>query len=164
MITAYIHSETEHVEQVQSYEELINQALSQALLDPAIKPDTPYVVGISMMDDLAIEKLNTEFRNKNKPTNILSFPDGETMEEEGLYLGDLAISVPTLVRESQDLNIPVSHHLQHLTIHGLLHLLGFDHETDNEAEEMESLEIAILQTLDIKNPYEEPADCGKLDE
>lgn len=107
---------------------------------------------ISLTDDDNIRELNKNFRGKDKATNVLSFPDG-TEDEEQIYLGDIAIAYETLVLESETEQKPFNDHLTHLVLHGFLHLCGYDHEDDTDAEEMESLEIEILQDIGIKNPY-----------
>jgi len=103
---------------------------------------------ILLTNDTHIQVLNRDFRNKDKPTNVLSFPDGENG-----YLGDIAISLETIVAEAKDQDKNFYHHFIHMVVHGLLHLKGHDHEDDSEAEEMESLEIKILADIDIENPY-----------
>lgn len=108
-----------------------------------------------------VQALNRDFREKNKPTNVLSFPsapEDALIEDEPdskpyYYLGDIIMATGVLKAEAETAEIPLTHHVAHLTIHGLLHLMGFDHETDEEAATMEALEVHILSTLNIKNPY-----------
>ena len=95
-----------------------------------------------------VRNLNRDYRAKDKPTNVLSFP-----APHGPLLGDVIIAWETLLREAEEEGITPADHLAHLTIHGLLHLLGYDHETDAEAVAMESLETAILAGLGIKDPH-----------
>ncbi|HCK32214.1 MAG: rRNA maturation RNase YbeY [Micavibrio sp.] len=110
--------------------------------------EKPCLFTIKFTDDTEIQQLNKDFRGKDKPTNVLSFPnDSED------YLGDIAISIDTIKREAEEQGKPYEHHTLHMIIHGFLHLLGFDHIDDDEAEEMESFEIAVLQEIGIKNPY-----------
>lgn len=113
----------------------------------------PLSVTFALMNDSEIKNLNKQFREKDKATNVLSFPDGEVDDNGRLYLGDIAIAFETLKREAGEQSISFENHLSHLAVHGLLHLYGYDHETDEEAEEMESLEIEILEDMGIKNPY-----------
>lgn len=109
-----------------------------------------------------IQKLNATYRKKNTPTNVLSFP-GRTFKEGmledtfhhagPLILGDIVMAVETVMMESTARNITPQHHTIHLIIHGFLHLIGYNHMEDHEAEKMESLETEILASLNIKNPY-----------
>lgn len=91
--------------------------------------------------------LNKKYRGKDKPTNILSFT------ADNNYLGDLVICAPLVTKEAQEQNKDILHHWAHLTIHGVLHLLGYDHHTKKAALTMEKLEIKILRKLKIGNPY-----------
>lgn len=119
-------------------------------------------VNLSLNNDAEIHKLNAQFRNMDKPTNVLSFAniDSEKFDEdihlfEIIELGDIMIALETMQRESQEKGISLCDHYCHLLTHGFLHLLGFDHMEDEEAEYMEDFEIKILQKLNIKNPYQE---------
>jgi probable rRNA maturation factor len=105
-------------------------------------------------DDASIQTLNRDWRGFDKPTNVLSFPDGDMGDENLIHLGDVIVAHETLMREAQDLNISFNDHLTHLLLHGTLHLLGYDHIDDAEAELMENIEIQILKGLGIKNPYQ----------
>ena len=112
-------------------------------------------LSIVLADDDFIQDLNNRFRGKDKPTNVLSFPNAMDVDEDGvIMLGDVILSWHTLAKESAEQNKNLQDHFSHLLVHGFLHLLGFDHENDAEAKEMESLEIEILQQFDIANPYE----------
>ncbi len=112
-------------------------------------------VCVALSSDDQVAELNGSYRGKPTPTNVLSFPAVPMvpMEGEARFLGDLALALETLQREADDMGVPVAHHLQHLVVHGLLHLLGYDHLTDGEAEEMEALEVRILSRLGIADPY-----------
>ena len=105
------------------------------------------------------QQLNHEFRGKDKPTNVLSFPF-EVHEElvgmdidMGNTIGDLIICVPVVEKEAQEQNKPIMHHWAHMVVHGCLHLIGYDHIKDDEAEVMENLERQILAKLGIDAPY-----------
>lgn len=113
----------------------------------------PTSVTFTLTNDNEIQRLNKDFRNKDKPTNVLSFPDGDVDDLGRMHIGDIAMSYETMKNEAELNNISLSDHLSHLIIHGLLHLYGYDHETDEDAEEMESIEIEILEDMGIKNPY-----------
>jgi probable rRNA maturation factor len=116
-------------------------------------------LAVMLTDDAGIRTLNSNWRGIDKPTNVLSFPAlAPPMPLAGTddiprMLGDIAIAYETARREADDEQKPFDHHLSHLTVHGFLHLVGYDHETDDEAEAMESLEIEILAQLGIPDPY-----------
>jgi probable rRNA maturation factor len=95
--------------------------------------------------------LNTHFRGKNKPTNVLSFPSSDPA-----YLGDIAIAYGVVAREAKAQKKRIKAHAAHLAVHGVLHLLGFDHEIETDAVVMEGLETRILATLGLADPYRNP--------
>lgn len=105
-------------------------------------------MAVVLSDDRRVQVLNHEFRGKDKPTNVLSFPSDEPDE-----WGDIVLAHETIAREAEAQNKLFWHHVAHLLVHGTLHLLGYDHIDDQEAEEMEQMEIAILSQLSIANPY-----------
>ena len=115
-------------------------------------------LAIMLTDDSGIRTLNSNWRGIDKPTNVLSFP---ALQPEGpqkpgdapRMLGDIAIAYQTMRREADDEGKPFDHHLSHLAVHGFLHLIGYDHETDDDAEAMERLETEILAQLGIPDPY-----------
>lgn len=117
----------------------------------------PFNVSILWTNDAEMAQLNTQFRQKDGATNILSFPafDGppDAQLKPPIFLGDMALGFETLSKESEQNQRPVEHHLAHLFLHGLLHLVGFDHQEQAEAEKMEALEIQLLSEIDIPNPY-----------
>ena len=104
-----------------------------------------------LTDDAAIRALNHRWRGIDKATNVLSFPAARS--GGGEFLGDIVIAFETLDRESAAEGKPLLHHLAHLALHGYLHLLGYEHETDPQADEMEALERDILSALRIADPY-----------
>ena len=110
---------------------------------------------IRLVDDAESSALNQQYRHKQGPTNILSFPfeapDGMQMD----LLGDLVICAPLIEKEAAEQNKLTENHWAHITIHGVLHLIGYDHIEEAEAEEMEALEIKLLSMLNIANPYQE---------
>ena len=110
---------------------------------------------VLLSDDAHVASLNTNFRGKPEPTNVLSFPagPGAALPGETAYAGDVIIARETVEREAGTLGVPVLHHLQHLAVHGLLHLIGYDHITTADATVMETLETRVLATLGIADPY-----------
>lgn len=119
------------------------------------------IVSILFTSDAEVHTLNREWRDRDKPTNVLSFPMLERAELAALggdgppvMLGDIALAHATCAREAADKAVPLEHHAAHLIVHGLLHLAGHDHvESDTQAEAMEALEVAILAKLAIPDPY-----------
>jgi probable rRNA maturation factor len=106
-------------------------------------------------NDKHIRKLNAEWRGKDKPTNVLSFPAFPVTPGASLppMLGDIVLAAETVRSEAELEGKPVEHHISHLIVHGLLHLMGHDHEDDEEAEQMEGLERRALARLAIPDPY-----------
>ena len=129
-------------------------AALSAVWDPA---DGPAEMSVVLADDALVRTLNRDYRGKDKPTNVLSFAlteaDGPDAEDAPTMLGDVVLAWETLVRESAEQDKTLSNHLCHLVVHGVLHLLGYDHEVDAEAEEMERLEVEVLGTLGVPDPY-----------
>jgi probable rRNA maturation factor len=133
---------------------LIEAAGRALATDPRFAARPPAEACVALSDDATVRGLNARFRGKDKPTNVLSFPALERFGEASPpSLGDIVLAQETIEREAAEQGVAAAHHLQHLVVHGLLHLLGFDHETEDEAQEMEGIEIEVLATLGIPNPY-----------
>jgi len=137
---------------------VIRRAVTEAAA--AVEVDAETELAVMLTDDAGIRTLNKNWRGIDKATNVLSFPalqperpraDGDPPQ----MLGDIAIAYETTRRESEEESKPFDHHLSHLVVHGFLHLMGYDHETDDEAEIMENLERDILARLQISDPYAE---------
>jgi probable rRNA maturation factor len=111
-------------------------------------------VHLRIVDETEMRDLNTRFRNKPGVTNVLSFPAGVPADVPSPLLGDLAICAPVVAREAAEQGKPLAAHWAHLVIHGILHLLGHDHQTPDEATAMEALETRLLTALDFPPPYE----------
>ena len=118
-------------------------------------------VSVLLTNDKCIQEMNKQFRDKDKPTNVLSFPQLSAQElaniqmmQQPILLGDIAMSFETIQRESSEQNKLFMNHLAHLFVHSTLHLLGYDHIEDDEANAMEKLETNILSKLNISNPYQ----------
>jgi probable rRNA maturation factor len=124
----------------------------EALQDEIVPPGG---VEISLLftDNLTIQQLNRDYRQQDKATNVLSFPLRSQVEEQRLLLGDLVICPAVVVAEAQIQGKPFAVHLTHLVIHGVLHLLGYDHVEDDQAVLMESIEINLMASLGHQNPY-----------
>ena len=112
-------------------------------------------IDVLLTDDAEIRRLNLEFRKQDKATNVLSFPAPNMPIPKGevAHLGDMVLAYETVVREATTAGKPIEHHVSHLVVHAMLHLLGYDHETDAEAEVMEQQERDILARLGIADPY-----------
>ncbi|WP_374574197.1 rRNA maturation RNase YbeY [Acinetobacter sp.] len=142
-------------------------ALKRAYIKKVIETSLRFIdidqdceIGIACVGNDESHKLNLEYRGKDKPTNVLSFP-GDVPEEvvamlDALPIGDLVICIPVVLQEAADQQKTPIEHFTHMLVHGALHLMGYDHETsDADAEEMEALEIQILAKLGFENPYTE---------
>ena len=129
-------------------EETIRAAIAQA----AAFADVDGEVSVLLTDDAEIARLNRDWRGMDKPTNVLSFPAPET--GAGDLLGDIVLAYETLARECAAEDRLFLHHLAHLAAHGFLHLIGYDHQTDSQADEMEGLESQIMLRLNMPDPYD----------
>jgi probable rRNA maturation factor len=142
-----------------SYADYPSEQQFQLWLDTVLQEDDQdSEIVIRLVDDQESAELNQQYRHKQGPTNILSFPFEAPDGFDTDLLGDLVICAPLIALEAQQQNKQLFDHWAHITIHGVLHLLGYDHIDDAEAEEMEALEIKILSRLNINNPYLEESE------
>lgn len=140
---------------------LVERAAAAALLEAGVEPDEGVELSCLFCDDDAIRALNAQWRGKDKPTNVLSFPtEGPGAES---MLGDIALAWGTVAREAEAEGKRIVDHVAHLVIHGTLHLLGEDHEEEDEAEAMEALETRAMARLGLADPYADSVPEGRPD-
>lgn len=140
---------------------LLSESACQAWLNAALQPDLQddfVEITLRIVDLAESQQLNRDYRQIDKPTNVLSFefdlpPAVVLPDDEPLYLGDLVVCAPVVEQEALQQNKPLAAHWAHMLVHGCLHLQGFDHLDDDEADEMEALECQILRSLGFENPY-----------
>jgi probable rRNA maturation factor len=126
--------------------------IEAALAGPTASP-SPVLVSVRTVGSAGSRRLNACYRGKDRPTNVLSFQGPGTMPDGSRVLGELVICVPVVAREARAQGKSAESHWAHMTVHGVLHLLGFDHERDREARKMAAREIQILDRLGFSNPY-----------
>lgn len=140
-------------------EEVVLRTVQTAFLATGKGLKGAHELSVLLADNDFIQTLNRKYRGKDKPTNVLSFPQADLLvtDEDGLMgevaLGDIVLAFETVGEEARNQQKTFEDHLAHLVIHGVLHLLGYDHESDADAEEMEALEVDILKGMRINNPY-----------
>ena len=152
-VQARIHLEVQYASDAQelpSRQDFFRWTLA-ALTDT----DGPVGVLIRVVEEQESRELNQRCRSKDQPTNVLSFPFEAPAVVPSNHLGDLVICAPVVVREARQQHKPLMHHWAHMVVHGILHLRGYDHQSDEEALGMETLEIRILEQLGIADPYAE---------
>lgn len=133
---------------------LAAQAVETAVAAVRGVPQRPVEVSLLLSDDAGLRELNRTWRGRDKPTNVLSFPGAGAPSPNGPeHLGDIALAFETIAREAEADGKTLADHVAHLIVHGALHLLGHDHETDAEAEAMEAIEIEALARLGVADPY-----------
>lgn len=152
-ITVDIEIEDEAWTRAEPEAEALAWRAAQAVLDAHEDIEGQGIV-ILLADDDSVQVLNRDFRQKDYATNVLSFPSPPNPEGQ---IGDIVLAFGVCAREAAEQGKPLAHHLQHLVAHGVLHLLGYDHQDDAEAQAMEAFEREILAGLDIPDPYAEPA-------
>ncbi|MGV6875104.1 rRNA maturation RNase YbeY [Pseudochelatococcus sp. B33] len=135
-------------------ERLAERAVAAALSRAGVPVLAGAELSVALADDAAVRQLNAQWRGFDKSTNVLSFPAAGPDElARAPHVGDIVLAFETVEREARDDGKTLADHTTHLIVHGTLHLLGFDHETEAEAEAMEALEIAALADLGVADPY-----------
>ena len=131
---------------------MVREAASEALREAGQK-GCPLELSVLLTDDSAMADLNKTWRGKDGPTDVLSFPGDFRPSPAARLLGDVVLSIDTLKADAARAGLSVTDHLAHLVVHGILHLVGHDHESDPEAAAMEKAEADILGAMGIANPY-----------
>jgi probable rRNA maturation factor len=137
----------------------VELAAHAAFAEAIPKMAAPYDVTVVLADDAEMRDLNRIWRGKDAATNVLSFPAGEAPGEPS-PLGDIVIAYETVLKEAEDERLVLADHVSHLVVHGMLHLLGFDHAQADEAERMEELERKALASIGIADPYRDGNEAG----
>jgi probable rRNA maturation factor len=137
-------------EELSSAEDVVRGAIGATLTDCG---EADVEVSVALADDTQIRELNRHWRGKDTATNVLSFPVPDTQPGETRFLGDIILAFETIEREAADEAKPLAHHVAHLAVHGTLHLLGYDHENDSDADAMERRERDILARIGVPDPY-----------
>jgi probable rRNA maturation factor len=141
-------------------ETIVAAAVDAAFAEGALACLPGAELAVALADDARVRALNAEWRGKDAPTNVLTFPAVEPDEiASAPMLGDVILAFETVAREAREQAKPLAHHLSHLVIHGVLHVFGYDHLDDDEAEAMEALETRALARLGVPDPYTNPADA-----
>jgi probable rRNA maturation factor len=135
--------------------DLTTRIVNAASKDLRLAANTQVELSVVFADDTMVQELNAQWRGKDRPTNVLSFPSKVQRPGEVLppVLGDIILAFQTVEHEALHEKKPFENHVSHLVLHGFLHLLGYDHETGEDAEFMENIETRILATLAIPDPY-----------
>jgi len=156
MIVVEVSVECELWAALPNAENLAAQAIDKARRVTKIKLHKDAEVSVLLVDDARIRSLNAQWRNIDKATNVLSFPASAPGKlASNPLLGDIVMAFETVQREARDESKSLANHVSHLVVHGFLHLIGYDHENEGDAETMEALEIKVLAGLKIANPYSE---------
>ena len=146
---------------IESYlQDLMKKIIPETKLNKFLQQNIQIEVSLVLTSDDEIKNLNKIYREKDKATNVLSFPlldfnniNKKSLQDNFIAIGDIILSYATIKKEALEQNKKFIHHTTHLVIHSLLHLIGYDHENDKDATIMENLEIEILKKLAIDNPY-----------
>ena len=150
------------------YQTIIKKAISELLITLKCPKAEKFEFSMKLSNNEEVHELNKQYRGKDYPTNVLSFEEdleddifsGLEDEDEFTYIGDIIFAIPVLYKQAEEQDKSVQDHFTHLVVHSVLHIFGFDHIDDKEAEVMEALEIKVLKRLEIKNPYLEKPTKG----
>jgi len=160
-----VHDQTDYMIDIAIEDEIWHAAIqdiekmTQDIISETIKHDKinaqAIEVSVLLTNDAQIQELNKTYRQKDKPTNVLSFPQTDKNEVDSpfLMLGDIVIAFDTIHREAEEQDKKLSDHYTHMLVHGCLHLLHYDHLNEEEAQQMETAEIKTLNKFGVKNPY-----------
>lgn len=134
---------------------IIKKTVQQAFasIENSLPKTKTIELSLLFCDDSEMQTLNKQYRGNNKPTNVLSFPQADIIGNDIATIGDIILSYDTIRQEAIDQEKALIDHVQHLLVHGILHLLGHDHVKNKDAIKMEKLEVEILKKLGVKNPY-----------
>jgi probable rRNA maturation factor len=146
---------------VDTLDPLVRACIAAAIAETGLELPAFCEVSVNFCDDSEIQALNARWRGKDAPTNVLSFPTPGPLEARAL-LGDIVIAFETVAREARTQEKSLADHTRHMVVHGFLHLLGYDHESSQEAEEMEGLERRIAASLGMNDPYANAGDVDTL--
>jgi len=141
------------VQKATAFQPLPDEEQFEAWVTAALRRSEDAELTVRLVDREESRQLNSQYRGKDQPTNVLSFPADLPPGIELPLLGDVVICAPLVAEEAEAQSKAVESHWAHLVIHGVLHLMGYDHQAEKEAEEMESLEVELLDSLGIANPY-----------
>lgn len=143
-----------------NYEKIIKNTVKELLNTLKCPKADDFELSMKLSDNETVRQLNKQYRGKDYPTNVLSFEEDLEDEfsafaedDEPVYIGDIIFAMPVVFKQAEEQNKSIEDHFAHLVVHSILHVFGFDHIDENEAEVMEELEIKILQRLEIVNPY-----------
>lgn len=154
MITIDLTVEAGEWSKLGAIEALVQRAADSAVSVAAVGGEV--AVAVLLTDDAAMREINKDWRDQDKPTNVLSFPAAAHPGMPGpRHLGDVVLAWETMEREALDENKTIEAHASHLIVHGVLHCLGYDHESDEQADDMEALEVSALTGIGYDDPYRE---------
>tara|TARA_Y100000588_G_scaffold372490_2_gene445118 strand:- start:702 stop:1226 length:525 start_codon:yes stop_codon:yes gene_type:complete len=167
-MVSHIHIEISYIDAdsttIPNASPTIRQAIKAAMAETGHLQDASVEISVVVANDHFLQGLNKKYRKLNRPTNVLAFPINQENQEKGkdfpIVLGDIVLSIESVLSEAIEQRKTASAHLCHLVIHGLLHLLGYDHATSSEADLMETTERKVLSKIGIGDPYANASDSS----